>query len=208
MQALPLGFDSPRLHPPFTRVSFVSQRLFAAQHKGRPMRRYCRDRKSERLAAPAQLELPLGCSPSASGDQPQNHGQSKRRRSRLSPARVAKFQEMRERRGIVPASSPTNSDANILRQGHHFVLTPALLSLINEVNAKRWASNRVAALPSLETCKEPEPSSGCAHVRRGSPRRLQTNPLGLYRRRAGLPALRLPWRLQLQEPSGFQVQGL
>ena len=37
---------------------------------------------------------------------------------------------MRARRGTVPVSYPTDSDANHFRQGHRFMLTPSLLRLL------------------------------------------------------------------------------
>jgi len=134
--------------------------------------------ETEPHGAQAQLELPLGCLPSASAVRLQNHEPSKPRRSRLSPARVAKFQEMRELRGIVPVSCKENSEVNKKRQGHYFVLTPLLLSLINEVNAKRWASEHVAALPSFVRRPIAVAGQGRAHVGRRSSGRLPAYPLG------------------------------
>ena len=62
-------------------------------------------------------------------------------------------------------------------------------ALINEVNGKRWP--HVAALSPLQTSKEPELSSGCPLVGRGSARRLPAHSLVRHQGRAGLPALRL-----------------
>lgn len=161
-----------------TVVSLAESKIFVhcaapdqAQRKERPMRHHLRDRQTECLSTQApralQLELPL----LAPASQLRSHEPSKRRRSRLSPDRLAKFEEMRARRGTVPASCAENSDGNFLRQGHCFKLTTSLMSFIKaDISGKRGQSaTHVATLPSLETCKEPEPSSGCSHVRRGSP---------------------------------------
>lgn len=190
-------------------VDFVhSKQPFAARHTERRMSRYRPCPKTESLAAQAPLALQLELPLLAPVCQPRNPARSKRRRSRLSPSRIAKFEEMRARRGTAQVSYPENNDASFLRQDHIFKLTPSLMSFIKaDISGKRGQSAS-ATLPSLEKCKKPEPISGCAHVGRGSPRRLQTNPLGLYRRRAGLPALRLPRRLQLQVPARLQVQGV
>ena len=151
-----------------------------ARRKGRRMRHYHPYQRTEPRAVQAQLELPLGCSPSASDARLQNLEQSKRQRLQRLQARVAKFQEMRERRGTVPVSCSPNSGDSKKRQGHHFVLTDKLSSLIDEANVKRWTSGHGAALPPLDRRSHALASEGRAHVRRRGSRRLPSNPLGRH----------------------------
>ena len=138
----------------------------------------------------AQLELQLGCSLSASGDPSQSRELSKGKRALRRQARLATSPTIHELHGIVRASSVQfNNDAHI-RQCQRFMLTSLNLTLMNDVKENRWCEHN-ATLPPFTTSTEPEPRSGCAHVRRGSSQSLPKHSLGRYQRRAGLPALRM-----------------
>ena len=157
LAGVPTGVRLPPPPPfPFTRVTSSPQRLSQAPNRARLMSRYRPGPGSERPRPPAQLSLQLELPLSACASQPQNHEPSKRQRSRLSPARLAKFESMRVQRGTVLASCSKNSDANFLRQGHIFRLTPSLMSFIKaDINAKRGTSaSHASALPPLTRRKD------------------------------------------------------
>ena len=65
-----------------------------------------------------------------------------------------------------------------------------------DVNENGWLG-RGAALPTFDSGKEPELSSGRPHVDEEAAEP-SNKSAGRDERRPGLPALRLPWRLQLQ----------
>ena len=90
------------------------------------MSRFRPDPQSRYRAPLGQLELPLDFEASERAARLRNREQSRPRRSRLSPARVAKYQEIRERRGIEQELCPQDSEDNLFRQRHHFVLTPTI----------------------------------------------------------------------------------
>ena len=192
---LPLWY---RLPPPppflFTRISPTLQRLSQARYIGRPMSRYRPGQQSECPAPQEQLSLPLRLPLSAHASQSQSPEPSKHRRSRLSPARLAKFEEMRERRGIEQVSCLKITDGRVSSRSRSYVkLTPALMSYIKAditENADRQQAMSQHFLLSRRR-KDPGLAKVARMSRGGSPRRLQANPLGRNRRRASLPALRL-----------------
>lgn len=162
------------------------------------MSRYRPDPQSRYRAPLGQLSLPLDYSQSERSDPFHNSGRSKARRSRLSPDRLAKYQEMRERRGIEQGSCRIgNPCAENRQEQRKSLLTPKMLTLIVMSNAKRWTATDGSALPPLRRRPHPFPREGRAHVGRRSPRRLQANPLGRDRRPASLPAMRLLRLLRL-----------
>jgi hypothetical protein len=80
----------------------------------------------------------------------------------------------------VPVSSFLDNINEKVRQGHPFWLTWAKSAYTVDVNQNGWL-RRGAALPTLDSGKEPEPRSGRPHVERGSSRSLQTNSLACNR---------------------------
>jgi hypothetical protein len=145
-----------------------------------------RHQRKQFLAPQAQLSLPLDYSQSERDALSQNRARLKGRRAQRWQDRLAKAPTIPARRGIVQASC--SPDSNKVRQRQRFLLTPTLSTLINNVNGNRWRSN-VSALPPF-TCRTfAKPSESRAHVGRGSPQCLPVDPLGRYKRRAGLPAL-------------------
>ena len=163
--------------------------------------------KNRFLPAPTQLALPLEWPELAFSGRPQNPSRWIDRPSRPSPIHPATKRANRARRDIVPASSFLVSIAEKVRQGHPFWLTSPISANMVGVIQKGWR-RRGPTLPSLDSGKEPELSSGRPHVGRGSRRSLQANPLERDRWRTELPALRLPRRLSLRDPRPVQVQGL
>lgn len=100
-----------------------------ALRKGHRMSRYHHGQRTESRDSLAQLSLPLDYSLSERDALSRNPGRSKARRSRLSQARLATYQEFRERRAIEQESYSKTSDAEYFRQGQRFVLTPSILTL-------------------------------------------------------------------------------
>lgn len=125
----------------------------------------------------AQLSLPLELPRSARAVPFQSHELSKGIRLRPSPTRLERDRAILARRGTVPVSSTQNNNPDYFRQRQRFLLTPPIFTIITEVNGNRWPGY-VAALPPLQSRKEPEPSSGCPAFGRGGARLLQGDPLG------------------------------
>ncbi len=166
-----------------------------------------RHRQSQAPSLQAQLELQLDYSQSEPGDLSQSRGLSKGRHSRRRRGRIVTSLASHEQHGIVQASyAKSNNDAHI-RQRQRFLLTSLNSTHIVDVNENRWHGHG-ATLPSLETCKEPEPRSGCSHVRGGSRPNLRQGALARDGRRPGLPALRLLGCLYLHNPQAVQMQSL
>ena len=169
LRGCPRGSTPPASTFSSSRMKRPPQRLSRPHDRARLMSRYRPYSRTERLELQGQLGLPLDFAASERGALLQNPARSKPRRSRLSPARVAKFEATRARRGIEKESCPKNSDGNKLRQGQHFELTPSLMTLINKVNAKRGTSANGSALPSPPP-PGASPGQGRAHVRGRRPR--------------------------------------
>jgi hypothetical protein len=160
----------------------------------RKFRRHRARRGSRSLPAPAQLELPFDYWQLALACHPRNPSRWIDRPPRLSPSRIVTSRAKRVRPYTVPASSFLDNIGENVCKGHPFWLTWTKLANIVEVNQKGWLG-RGAALPTFDSGKEPELSSGSPHVDRGSRRNVQTNPLACHWRRSNLCALRLPGRL-------------
>ena len=171
-------------------------------------RRHHRARtKIRSLPAPEQLALPFEWMELASASRSQSPSRWTDRRTLSSPSRPATKRAKHAQTYIVPASSFLDNIKEKVRQGHPFWLTSTIAANMVDVIRKGWRTSG-SAFPSLDSGKEPEPSSGRPHVERGSRRSFQTNPMEHDKRRSRLPTLRVPWRLRLQIPRLIQVQGL
>jgi hypothetical protein len=161
--------------------------------------------KIQSLPAPEQLALPFEWKELACAYQSRNPSRWIDRRWRPSPSHLVTRRAKLSRRDIVPASSFLDNIKEKERQGHPFWLTSTISAYKVDVIQKGWRFG-VPTLPINGESKEPELSSGCSHVAGGSLRNLQENPMERHKRRPGLPALRLSWRLYLQVPRLVQVQ--
>jgi hypothetical protein len=171
------------------------------------MRKFRRHRArpgSRSLPAPEQLELPFDYWPLALACQPQSPSRWIDRRQPPLPRRLVTKRAKPAQTYTAPESSFLANIAQKVRQGHTFWLTSPLSAYKVEVNQK-GCPERGAALPTFDSGKEPELSSGRPHVDRGSLRSLQTNPMERDKRRSGLPALRMLRRLHLQVPRFIQM---
>jgi len=145
------------------------------------MSRYRPCSQTEFLERLGQIPLPLDCSLSERSGPSHNCGRSKARRSRLSPGLLAKYQEMRERRGTEQVSCLGDSAKDENRQEKRkSLLTPSMLTLIVMSNGKRW-QRHVLSLPPLTRSPDAQSGQSRAYERRRSPRRLPHDPLGRYR---------------------------
>ena len=171
-------------------------------------RRHHRARtKTRSLPAPEQLALPFEWMELASAFRSQSPSRWTDRRALPSPSRPATKRAKRAQTYTAPASSFLDNIKEKVCQCHPFWLTPSISAIMVDVIQNGWRFG-VPTLPSNGKSKEPQLSSGCSHVAGGSHGSLQTNSMVLHKRRSGLPALRLPGRLQLQVPRPVQVQGL
>ena len=161
--------------------------------------------KIRSLPAPEQLALPFEWMELASASRSQSPSRWTDRRAPPSPSRPATKRAKHAQTYIVPASSFLDNIKEKVRQGHPFWLTSTIAANMVDVIRKGWRTSG-SAFPSLDSGKEPEPSSGRPHVERGSRRNLQTNPMERNKWGPGLPAMRLHWRLCLQVPRLVQVQ--
>ena len=157
-----------------------------------------RPRRTRSLSPPGQLSLPLELPVSAHAAPSRNPVLSIATRQRRRPIPVGPNPASLGPLDSVPVSCDGDSATDKKRQRQRFLLTSMLSTLITEANGKRWCSS--ATLPSLQTSKEPELSSGCSLVGRGSFRHLSPSALVGHSRRSGLSSLRLRCRLHLQGP--------
>ena len=171
------------------------------------MRSFHQQRRSRFRHSPAQFELPLDYSRSEPGARLHNPSRS---RVTFPPAlqdRLASNSATLWQPGIALVSSKLDNIDKFICKGHPFWLTSSISAIIDKVIQKGRPANG-ATLPPLNRSPDVKSGQGCSHERGRGPRRLQTNPLGFYRRRAGLPALRLLRLLRLQDPRAFQVPRL
>lgn len=166
-----------------------------------------RHRRRRPPVSPAQLSLPLDCWPSGLDGRLQNPSRSKVPSETAPQARLASSSATRAQRGIVQASSEKANIGYFIRQRQLFWLTcPHMSSIFANVNQNGWRC--VSTLPPLSRSPEPVSGEGCAHVGRGSQRRLPAYPVVRNQWRAGLPALRLRRRVRLQDAPPLEMQSL
>jgi hypothetical protein len=170
-------------------------------------RRHRARTKIRSLPAPEQLSLPFEWKELASAYQTRNPSRWTDRHWRPSPNRPVTKRAKPAQTYTAPASSFLDIIKEKVWQGHPFWLTSPISAYRVDVIQNGWRFG-VTTFPSNGKSKEPELSSGCSHVARGSGRSLQTNPLARNERQALLPALWMRRRLCVQVPCPVQVQGL
>jgi hypothetical protein len=163
--------------------------------------------KIRSLPAPEQLSLPFEWRQLATAYRTRNPSRWIDQLVRPLPSRLATKRAKPAQTYTALASSFIDNIKEKVRQCHPFWLTSPISAIIADVIQNGWQSSG-AALPTFDSGKEPELSSGRPHVARGSRRSLQTNPMEYHQRRPRLPALRLPWRVHFQDPRPVQVQGV
>ena len=152
----------------------------------RKFRHHRARRESRSLPAPEHLELPFDYWPLALSCRPRNPSRWIDRRQPPWPIRPATNRAKRAQTYTAPMSSFLDNIKEKVRQCHLFWLTSPMSPYTAEVNQKGCLT-RGSTLPSFDSGKEPEPSSGRPHVERGSRRSLQTNPLEHHERQPFCP---------------------
>ena len=163
-------------------------------------------RRKQSRPIPGQIALPLDYSQSERAAPSRNHVPSRSKRKPWPQVLPATNPARLLRHGFVPASWKPNKPVNSFRQPQRFLLTSLILTLINNVNGKRWRYG--TALPPFFSRQVALISDRGAYVGRGSMGGLPAYPLVRYARRTGLSALRLSRQLHLQNAQSVPLQGL